>query len=68
MTSYAEIERDQTRGRLEEIKKALDNFPSDDDYKLGEITLIEMLQMADVANREVVLKFVDHSANVWHGI
>ncbi len=68
MTSYAEIERDHTRAKLEGIKKALDNFPSADDYKLEEVSLMELLQMADVAHSEVVLRFIERSVNVWNGI
>lgn len=58
MTIYADIEKRQTRNRLNEIKAAIDNFPSTTDYILGDVTLIDLMQMAEVADRDILLDFI----------
>lgn len=55
--SYELIERDATRNRLSGILNALESHPSTESYVLDEFTLQDLLNMADVAEYDIELRF-----------
>ena len=47
--SFDNIERQEAQDRMREILRAIDNSPSDKDYILDEVTLLDLMKLTDVA-------------------
>jgi len=57
--SYEEIEKDIARNRLRRIVDAVADFPGEVDPILQETDLLELLRLAEFANRELQLHLTD---------
>lgn len=56
--SFELIERDWTREKLKDVELALARHPSTKSYILDEVSLLDLINMSEVANCDVELKFV----------
>jgi len=62
--NYEAIEQQATRDKLNDVERAVVNFPSKEDYILDGFTLSDLIKMAEVANYEVTLRFLPRKDTV----
>lgn len=53
---FEAVERQWTRDKLDDVAKAVKAFPSDQSYVLDEVTVLDLMKMAQVAEYDVVLR------------
>ena len=56
--SFETIERASTRDRLMGVQQAVLDHPSNKSYILDEVTVMDIINMSEVADFNVVLQFV----------
>ncbi len=54
---YEAVERDKIRAELADVAEALANHPSSKSYLLKEITIEDLINLTDVADVDLVLRF-----------